>query len=221
MYFNTVIAGTPRSRSCSRQGPRRPGSTASSCATVYFLHHRPPPQPEHQVSLALLLLLCVPVVVPWGRHRPSPRDQAEPVHVLLRAAAQTASLVCRSSCRALRLQVPLPSTACAPRLTVTSVCPSCRALAAMSGEHRPFPVAPRAPSTVRSLVRAQAKPSRHPFSVPLPCARRARCHLGPGPGRLVHTITQGSRSLPFGLCSSVREALTRTHARGQARRRRP
>jgi hypothetical protein len=91
---------------------------------MYFLHRRPPPQPEHQVSLALLLLLCVPTVVPWGRHKPSPRDRAKHVHVLLRAAAQTASLVCRSSCRALRLQVPLPSTACTPRSTVTSIVPA-------------------------------------------------------------------------------------------------
>jgi hypothetical protein len=45
---------------------------------------------------------------------------------LLRAAAQTPSLVCRPSSRALRLQVPLPSPTRAPRLSFLSISPRAR-----------------------------------------------------------------------------------------------
>jgi hypothetical protein len=92
---------------------------------------------------------------------------------LLRAAAQTPSLVCRPSSRALRLQVPLPSTARAPRST-TSVCPSCYALAALCCEHRLFPAVSRAPFTVRS----PACTSRTKVTILLPFRHRA--HVGQG-----------------------------------------
>jgi hypothetical protein len=58
------------------------------------------------------------------------------------ATARPPTLVCRPSSQSLHLQVPLPSTARAPRMTVTSSCPNGHAHAALSCEHRPFPVAP-------------------------------------------------------------------------------
>jgi hypothetical protein len=76
------------------------------------------------MSLTALSPCCGSRPSSRGKNRALPMVLCFNLLELLRAAAQTPSLVCRPSSQALRLQVPLPSTARAPRLTFMSLSPS-------------------------------------------------------------------------------------------------
>jgi hypothetical protein len=89
-----------------------------------------------------ILLLCVPAVAPWREDGPSPTDRVAHVAACfapplrrrrLCADHRVEPYACRCRCRRPRARAPL---------AVTTGCPNGHAHAALSCEHRPFPVAP-------------------------------------------------------------------------------
>jgi hypothetical protein len=200
-----------------RQGAA-PRYTPASSRTITVLLRRPhchsPQQPGPLGELVVsLLLLCVPAVVPWRRNRRSLRDRIEPVAACfappcrrhrLCANHRVEPYACRCRCRPPRTH---------PRST-TSVCPSCRVLAALSCEHRPR--REHRPPCARLSVH---KPNQ--VTILLPFHRRAHAGQGAALAQVLvgtrmpsaaHAISHKSQSLPFRLCSSA-QARAHTHAR--------